>query len=134
MERKLREAVWRRASSRCEYCQMPQEYSDATHEIDHILAAKHAGQTVLENLALACFACNNHKGPNIAGIDPVSKSLTRLFHPREDIWSEHFAWDGALLAGVTAVGRTTVAVLDINIRHRTLHRAALIEEGVFPPS
>ncbi len=134
MERKLREEVWRRSSSRCEYCQLPQEFSDATHEIDHIVAEKHAGQTVSENLALACFPCNNHKGANIAGIDPVSQSLVRLFHPRKDVWGEHFSWNGSLLVGETAIGRTTVMVLEINLRHRALHRASLIEEGVFPPT
>jgi hypothetical protein len=37
-----------------------------------------------------------------------------------------------LLVGQTPIGRTTVAVLEINVRHRMMHREALIDEGVFP--
>ncbi len=133
MDRALRDRVWSRANSRCEYCQLPQAYTDAGHEIDHVIAEKHHGLTVIENLALSCFHCNNHKGPNIAGIDPETGAVTRLFHPRMDSWPEHFVWHGATLSGQTPIGRTTVDVLAINIRHRILHRQALIEEGVFPP-
>jgi hypothetical protein len=133
MDRKLRDQVWRRAASHCEYCRMPQEFAEPTHEIDHVIAEKHNGPTTLENLALACFHCNNHKGPNIAGVDPVTGEVTRLFHPRQDSWIEHFSWQGATLVGKTPVGRVTVQVLEINIRHRVIHRQALIEEGVFPP-
>jgi hypothetical protein len=112
---------------------MSQEFTDAVHEIDHIIAEKHHGSTTLENLSLACFPCNNHKGPNIAGFDLVSDQVTRLFHPRIDVWSEHFRWQGAILMGLTAIGRATVDVLAINLRHRILARQALIDEGVFPP-
>lgn len=133
MDRVLREEVWWRAASRCEYCQMPQSFIDAVHEVDHVIAEKHHGATTLENLALACFHCNNHKGPNIAGLDPATGQLTRLFHPREDLWDEHFRWNGPLLMGLTPIGRVTVDVLAINLTHRVLHRMGLIEEGVFPP-
>ena len=112
---------------------MPQEFAEATHEVDHVIAEKHDGQSASENLALACFHCNNHKGPNIAGLDPVSGELSRLFHPRNDLWIEHFQWVGASLTGISMIGRVTVRVLEINIRNRVLHRQALIEEGVFPP-
>jgi hypothetical protein len=52
-------------------------------------------------LALACFACNNHKGPNIAGVDQNTGDVIRLFHPRRDNWEEHFEWRGASLVGRT---------------------------------
>lgn len=132
MDRLLREKVWSRARSRCEYCQMPQEFIDAIHEVDHVIAEKHRGATSLENLALACFHCNNHKGPNIAGIDPSTGNLSRLFHPRNDDWQAHFQWQGPLLVGLTPIGRATLEVLAINVRHRLIHRQALIAEGVFP--
>lgn len=134
MDRNLRDQVRQRASMRCEYCQMPQEFTDAAHEIDHIIAEKHRGETNLTNLALACFHCNNHKGPNIAGVDPESGEITRLFHPRRDHWREHFDWHESMLIGLTPVGRTTIETLAINLRHRVIHRQALIEEGVFPPT
>jgi len=39
-----------------------------------------------------------------------------------------------MLQGKTAIGRVTVAVLEINFPDRVLFRQALIEEGVFPPA
>jgi hypothetical protein len=112
---------------------MPQEFDGFIHEIDHIVAQKHEGPTVTGNLALACFPCNNNKGPNLAGIDPVTRRLTSLFHPRRHKWRRHFRWDGPWLRGRTAIGRTTVAVLVINADDRVLLRQALIDEGAFPP-
>ncbi len=60
MERNLRDQVWRRADACCEYCRMPQDFAEPTHEIDHIVAEKHQGPTTLDNLALACFPWNYH--------------------------------------------------------------------------
>lgn len=134
MDRLLRDQVWERAGSICEYCLMPQEFTDVNHEVDHIIAEKHRGLTTLDNLGLACFPCNNHKGPNIAGVDPQTHLITRLYHPRLELWTDHFSWRGPVLIGLTAIGRTTIEVLAINLRHRLLHRRALIEEGVFPPA
>jgi hypothetical protein len=53
-----------------------------------------------------------------------------LFHPRTDNWIEHFDWDGTWLRGKTAIGRTTVAVLDINHEDSLAVRAALQAEGL----
>lgn len=132
MKRKWRELVWRRARSRCEYCQMPQQFDPLLFEIDHIIAEKHLGPTKPSNLALACFHCNNFKGPNIAGRDPVTKKLVPLFDPRHDAWQDHFAWHGANLVGRTPTGRATVQVLAMNLAHRVAHRSSLMMEGVFP--
>jgi hypothetical protein len=134
MDQALMHLVWQRAAERCEYCQLPQSCTRLTHEIDHVLAIKHRGPTVASNLALACFPYNNHKGPNIAGIDPVSRIIVRLFHPRRHKWSRHFRWNGPELIGRTAIGRATIAVLEINLPYRVSFRQALIYEGVFPPS
>jgi 5-methylcytosine-specific restriction endonuclease McrA len=82
MEKKLEALVWRRAHDRCEYCCLQQTYSVLTFEVDHIIAIKHGGPTVASNLALSCFYCNSFKGPNVAGFDPKTRKLTRLFHPR----------------------------------------------------
>ncbi|WP_417746287.1 HNH endonuclease [Rosistilla oblonga] len=130
----LRQTIWERAGKCCEYCQMPQDYDPATFEVDHIVPGKMGGESVEENLALACFKCNNHKGPNIAGIDPMDGSKAFLFDPRNDNWSQHFIWDGPLLLGLTSKGRTTVALLQMNVGHRVSHRRQLITEGVFPLS
>jgi hypothetical protein len=113
---------------------MPAEFDNIAFEIDHIVAEKHHGPTEFENLALACFPCNNHKGPNIAGIDFISRATVPLFHPLLQTWSDHFQYNGPLLIGLSPAGRATIAVLEINLPYRISHRAALIAEGVFPPA
>ena len=134
MNRGLQELVWERARGCCEYCLIPQEYDGFVHEIDHAIAKKHGGATVASNLVLACFPCNNHKGPNVGGLDPLTGKLTPLFNPRRHRWRRHFRWKGATLAARTPVGRVTIAVLEINEAERVLLRKSLIDEGVFPPS
>jgi hypothetical protein len=128
----LAEFVWERAHHCCEYCRMPQSYDELSFEIDHIVAEQHGGKTVARNLALACFADNHHKGPNLAGIDPKTRKRTWLFNPRRHKWARHFRWDGPVLVGRTPVGRATIAVLGINLAQRVRHRQQLIAEGVFP--
>jgi hypothetical protein len=130
----VRRLVWERAGRRCEYCQMSQDYDPATFEVDHVVPEKMDGESVVENLALACFKCNNHKGPNIAGIDSNSGNKAFLFDPRKDVWGDHFSWDGPRLIGLTSAGRATVDLLQINVGHRVGHRRQLIAEGVFPPA
>ena len=134
MDSSLVDEVWRRANSRCEYCLMPQQFDVLTFQVDHIIARKHHGTEDLENLALACFACNNHKGSNIAGIDPQTGDVTPLYHPRRDRWQDHFEWDDGILRGRTAAGRATVDVLAINLTYRVQLRAMLMSEGAFPPT
>jgi hypothetical protein len=112
---------------------MPQAFYRARFQIEHVVAQQHGGPTAADNLALACQHCNSHKGPNLAGIDPDTGQLSRLFHPRRDAWDDHFAWSGHVLVGKTPVGRATVAVLAVNDEDYRVVRAALLAEGVFPP-
>lgn len=115
MEARLRAAVRRRAGNRCEYCQRRQDQSPLIPlQLEHIIPRKHGGGDELDNLALACADCNLRKSSDLAGIDPETNSLTPLYRPRRDVWDEHFAWDGVRIVGRTAVGRTTVRVLDLN--------------------
>jgi len=120
------------AQDRCEYCHFPADLAELSFELDHIIARKHGGPTEPDNLALACFYCNSYKGPNIAGIDPESGDLVRLFHPRRDDWADHFQWEGATLAGRTPIGRATIQVLCINHPDAVSVRESLQREGVFP--
>ena len=132
MDDKVVRAVWERAGRRCEYCFLPADFSEAPFQIDHIIAQKHHGDDELSNLALACFYSNSYKGPNIGGRDPVSGRFVRLFHPRSDRWSDHFAWEGPLIAGRTAIGRTTIDVLWINHPVMCEIRRWLIMHGRMP--
>jgi hypothetical protein len=132
MDAALVRLVWRRARHCCEYCRTPQQYDDASFEIDHIIARKHHGPTVAGNLALSCFHCNSCKGSDIGGRDPRTRKLTPLFNPRRHKWERHFRWEGPTLIGRTPVGRVTIDVLNINDPLRVELREGLREEGVFP--
>ena len=134
MDKALEELVRRRAGHLCEFCRMPQALYLTHFPIDHIIAQQHGGPTIADNLALACYRCNLHKGPNIASLDPLSgQLLVPLFHPRCDRWEDHFEWQGPMLIGRTPVGRATINVLAINHPDYFGVREELIEEGLFPP-
>ena len=132
MDRVLQQLVRERAGGRCEYCRAHQ-HDDSFYRfaIDHIIAEQHGGRTVSSNLALSCFRCNLHKGPNIAGRDRHTRKLVPLFHPRRHKWSHHFSWDGPMLVGRTPIGRVTIAVLAINHADAVALRMTLIQEGTF---
>jgi hypothetical protein len=127
MDQALRSIVRRRAG---EYCRLPQASSRFVRfHVEHIIARQHGGQSVEDNLALSCGYCNQHKGPNIAAIDPESGQLVPLFHPRRDRWSQHFTWNGSILVGLTPLGRATTALLAINDWQRVELRDNLQQLG-----
>jgi hypothetical protein len=123
--------VRQRAAGRCEYCHLPQNATNAPFEVDHIIARKHGGRSVASNLAIACWYCNSFKGSDISGLDPQTRKLTRLFHPRRHKWSHRFRYEGPVLIGQTAIGRTTIRVLQINCDEAVTVRQSLIAEGLF---
>ncbi len=104
-------------------------------EVDHVISEKHGGTTVGDNLALACLPCNRRKGSDIASIDPVTGTLTRLFNPRTDRWPDHFVLvdGGTVIQPLTPVGVVTVALLQLNAFERVLEREALRDSGNYPP-
>jgi 5-methylcytosine-specific restriction endonuclease McrA len=115
MDQQLRNLVRDRAGNCCEYCGLRDEESPlASLHVEHVIPKKHGGTNDPSNLALACVACNLHKGPNVAGYDPQTGVLTALFHPRRDEWHVHFERKAVFINGRTAVGRTTVDVLQMN--------------------
>ncbi len=132
MDKALEELVRQRAGHVCEYCRIPQALYLSHFQIDHIIAQQHGGPTTADNLALACYRCNLHKGPNIASLDSLTGQLVPLFHPRRNRWADHFEWQGAVLVGRTPVGRATISVLAINHPDYVGVREELIEEGLFP--
>jgi hypothetical protein len=101
-------------------------------EIEHIVAEKHGGATVSENLALACPYCNRHKGSDLGSMDPQTGQLRPFFHPRTQAWSDHFRLEEALIVALAPEGRVTVAILQLNHPDRVLERRRLIEVGVYP--
>ena len=125
MDERTRRLVRQRAGHRCEYCGLTEAQSPvAKLQIEHIVPRKHGGTDDPGNLALACIDCNLHKGANLTGIDPETGRVVEIFNPRTHDWSEHFAWDALFVAGLTAVGRTTIRVLEINAEDRIRARLA----------
>ena len=131
MNRALVNKVRRLALDRCDYCHIPSRLDPLPFQVDHIIAEQHGGETVLENLAWSCLHDNKHKGPNIAGVDPLTKRIVPLFHPRRQRWERHFKWNGGILVGRTRVARATIRVLAINEPDTVELRTQLMDEGIF---
>jgi hypothetical protein len=131
MKDALREFVCERADDTCEYCRIEGRQCRFSHQIDHIVARKHDGTDDTGNLAWSCVHCNQHKGTDLAGIDPVTKRREGLFDPRADRWSDHFRYMGAVLTGLTPTGRATIAALRINAPDRVAMREDVIFLGEF---
>jgi hypothetical protein len=122
----LRRLVEDRPQHRCEYCLLPAKIAFFSHEIDHIIAEKHGGKTNAENLAYTCWRCNRHKGSDLGSFDPETKDFCFLFNPRNREWSEEFRLEDVRIIGLTAIGRTTVHLLQLNSPERLAERQNLI--------
>jgi hypothetical protein len=131
----LREKIRKDADNRCGYCRSPQKYVFAPLEIEHLMPIAKGGKDDEENLWLACPMCNNYKSDNIEGKDPVTGERVALFNPRTQDWWEHFAWsgDGSQVIGLTACGRATVLVLQLNNLIAVMVRREWIAAGWHPP-
>lgn len=112
----LRRMVCDRANGCCEYCLIPETLALSSHQIDHIIAEKHSGETVESNLALFGSLCNKNKGSDIASIDPETDEVVRLYNPRKDSWEDHFQLqtESGTIEPLTAIGRVTVGLLQVN--------------------
>jgi hypothetical protein len=130
-----KKVVAERANGCCEYCRSQVRFAIQPFSIEHIIPRSAGGETVLDNLALSCQGCNNHKYNKIEGRDPVSGELVPLYHPRKQRWSEHFAWNGEFtrIIGLTPTGRSTVEVLQLNREGVVNLRRVLYGMGEHPP-
>ena len=128
----LRKQVENRADNLCEYCLIPIEETYFGGEIDHIVGIKHDGETVLENLALACQPCNRSKGSDLGSNSVAAKILTRFYNPRIDVWADHFQVnEDAEIIPLTEIGEVTVRIFKFNEFERVLERQGLIELGLW---
>jgi hypothetical protein len=129
---RFRQEVRNLAQHRCEYCLYDERASENPHEIDHVIAKQHGGETLVVNLCLACFECNRQKGPNLCSVDRNTGEIVALFNPRLQQWNDHFRLDGAYIIPLTPTGRVTVRVLNINQEERVSDRERLISVGRYP--
>ncbi len=131
-----RKAVAERARGCCEYCRSQARFAVQPFSVEHIIPQSQGGQTKLDNLALSCQGCNNHKYTKIEGRDPVSGDIVPLFHPRRQRWRDHFVWndDFTLIIGLTPTGRATVEALRLNREGLVNLRRVLYAMGEHPPA
>ena len=128
-----RQRIRHLARSCCEYCRIIEGDRLVKFQIDHIIPIKHGGKDIDSNLCLACVECNSYKGPNVAAIDPTTQDATKLYHPREQNWDEHFSINkDASLIGLTPEGRATVFVLRMNDEKRISQRFGERLLGKYP--
>jgi hypothetical protein len=131
----LKRAVAERAGSCCEYCRSQARLATHPFSVEHIIPKIRGGAATLDNLALACQGCNNHKYDKTTGRDPTSGQVVQLYHPRQHRWLEHFAWspEFVLIMGLTPIGRTTVEALQLNRAGVVNLRRVLYAMGDHPP-
>jgi hypothetical protein len=128
----LRKLIIERAEGHCEYCRIHMNVAYLAHQIDHIYAEKHGGETSEDNLCLSCILCNRYKGSDLCSLDPQTGEISELFHPRREKWETHFKLEGERIVPLTAQGRVTVKLLQLNSEERLLERTLLIEQGRYP--
>ena len=134
MKASIRALVRSRARNRCEYCRLHESDEPLyPFHIEHIVSKKHHGSDDPRNLTWSCHECNLAKSSNLSGRDLVTGRAVLLFNPRRQRWKQHFRWEGARLVGLTACGRATIDVLNINERERIDLRKLLVIAGLFPP-
>jgi len=131
----LQEQLWAADDRRCAYCHTTEANTGQPMTIDHIIPETQDGSTTFDNLCFACRRCNEFKSSQITARDPLTDEIVSLFHPRLQVWSDHFAWDasGTRVIGLTANGRATVLALNMNNDIIVDARRRWVSVGWHPP-
>ena len=135
-KRRRRLLIASRARGICEYCRWQMLFAaEEVFAVEHIMPRSLGGGDDLDNLALACGACNLRKYAKVEAWDPETGKLAPLYHPRRQPWSDHFAWSSDFLRiiGLTPTGRATVNALRLNRNGAVNLRIVLKELGKHPP-
>jgi hypothetical protein len=132
----LRDRLLEADNCHCAYCYTTEANTGQPMTIDHIKPQAQDGESIFENLCFACRRCNEFKGSAASAQDPLTGEMAALFYPRQQTWADHFRWDesGALLMGLTAVGRATIVALNMNIPVIVDARRRWIGVGWHPPT
>ena len=118
----LRRQVAQRANYRCEYCLLPEVLAIYPFEVDHIIAIRHGGKSVPENLAYCCSRCNRNKGSDLTTVLPDESTIIRIFNPRVDVWDDHFETGNGVIYAKSNIGVATIKLLDFNTPERVIGR------------
>jgi hypothetical protein len=125
----------RQAGARCGYCRTSSQVIGQPLTVEHIIPRARGGSSDEDNLWLSCRRCNEYKGAQVEAIDPETGLVVPLFNPRQQSWSEHFAWsgDGTRIVGLTPCGRATVVALQLNNADIVAARQFWVAVGWHPP-
>jgi HNH endonuclease len=131
----LRNRIRENDRDRCSYCLTTELNSGSRMVFDHIHPRAKGGETSFENVCLACRACNGYKSDSVEALDSITNLPVPLFHPRRQIWQDHFEWiqNDTEIQGKTAVGRVTVAILQMNHGAIVVTRQRWVAVGWHPP-
>lgn len=131
LQRRIREQF----QDTCAYCQTSEYLTVTTFEIEHIVPISAGGQTLLENLCLACPSCNRHKASRQTAINPKTGKQENLFNPQTQKWKDHFQWneEGTEIIGITPESQTTISALKMNRYQMIRVRRMWIKLGEHPP-
>ena len=66
----LKRTVREHFANCCAYCQTAEDLTVSIFEIEHVLPRSAGGETVFENLCLACPTCNRYKSERTLFADP----------------------------------------------------------------
>jgi len=132
----LRRHIAEEARYRCGYCLTSQTIVAMPLHLEHLIPLAAGGETMADNLWLACPLCNGYKGTQTHAVDPETGEGVSLFNPRTQHWHEHFAWsaDGTMIIGQTPVGRATVVALRLNNEYVVPSRRVWVAAGWHPPA
>jgi hypothetical protein len=125
--------VHERANFCCEYCQTCQQIIGQAMHVEHI--DPNGGDDV-DNLCLSCATCNLSKAEATDAVDPETRQHVSLFNPRQQRWTDHFAWtdNGTRLLGKTPIARATIARLGMNRDQVVTSRRMWAIWGQHPPT
>ncbi|MFV9503513.1 MAG: HNH endonuclease [Oscillochloridaceae bacterium umkhey_bin13] len=120
----------------CGYCRAEERLTGSRLSIEHLVPIAAGGSSERSNLWHSCRECNERKGAQLQVLDPLSGERVDLFNPRTQSWLAHFRWsdDGLQIVGQTAIGRATVAALDLNRAHLLVARQRWVLVGWHPPA
>ncbi len=132
---RLRDRLLAQAGYRCGYCRSSQRIMGVRLILDHLTPRARGGSDHEANLWPCCQPCNGSEQARTQARDPLGGEIVPLFNPRRQRWGEHFAWEngGRLIAGRTAIGRATVAALQLNRDELVAARDFWIAAGWHPP-